>query len=251
MLRNLFKKRATSLPLPRVSSGMRVYAIGDVHGRLDLLDRLLDMIARDGEKRGPARTMTVLLGDLIDRGPESAGVVERLRRYAIDHPDSRFVMGNHEEVFLQALAGDERALRGFCRIGGRDTVLSYGIQPDDYDRMSYEQVAAALDEAVPASHVAFLRSFSDHETIGDYMFVHAGVRPSAALDAQSGQDLRWIREPFLSHPSRLGKMIVHGHTIAPDVVWQPHRIGIDTGAHGTGKLTALGLEGDLQWLLQT
>ena len=230
---------------------MRVYAIGDIHGRLDLLDTLLQMIAVDDARRDPARTVPIFLGDLIDRGPDSAAVVERLRDYAIDRPDSRFIMGNHEEVFLGALSGDTRAVRGFCRIGGRDTVLSYGVSPDDYDRMAYDDVTAALDRVVPASHLDFLQRFSDQEWIGDYLFVHAGVDPSLPLDSQSGRDLRWIREPFLSHGRPLDRMIVHGHTIAPEVAWQPHRIGIDTGAYGTGKLTALGLEGSGQWLLQT
>ena len=252
MLSKLFKGRisagASAAELP---PGERVYAIGDVHGRLDLLDTLLADIDADNAARPPVATTLVFLGDLIDRGPRSAEVVERLRRLAAERPGTRFLLGNHEEVFLAATEGGERALRGFCKIGGRETVLSYGVDQQRYERMSYEELGAALATVVPPEHRAFLRGFEDMVVLGDYAFVHAGVRPGSPLCSQSKADLRWIREPFLEHRGRLEKLIVHGHTITPEVEWRAHRIGIDTGAYDTGRLTALGLEGGERWLIQT
>lgn len=250
MLDRLFRKREAAAD-PCVPEGQRLYAIGDIHGRLDLLDALLRQIDADDAARAPADTQLIFLGDLVDRGPDSAAVVERLRRLAIERPNTLFLMGNHEEVLLAALDGDARAMHGFCRIGGRETALSYGIDPALYERMDYEELHAALTRAVPASHVSFLRSFEDWAMAGDYMFVHAGVAPKVALDAQKPGDLRWIRRGFLEHRRRLDRMIVHGHTIHPEVERRPHRIGIDTGAYETGRLTALGLEEAAQWVLQT
>ncbi len=252
MLTKLFRSRGgASCGAAELPPGERVYAIGDIHGRLDLLNALLAEVDADDAARGGSATTLVFLGDLIDRGPRSAEVVERLRRLAAGRPGTRFLLGNHEEVFLAALNGSERALRGFCKIGGRETMLSYGIDPHRYERMSYEELAVALDTVVPPEHRAFLRGFEDMVVLGDYAFVHAGVDPGTALCSQDVADLRWIREPFLEHRRRLEKLIVHGHTITPEVEWRAHRIGIDTGAYESGKLTALGLERGERWLLQT
>ncbi len=252
MLTKLFKSRGgASAAVAELPAGERVYAIGDIHGRLDLLDALLVEVDADDFARPRAKTTLVFLGDLVDRGPQSAEVVERLRCLAGERPGTRFLLGNHEEVFLAALDGSERALRGFCKIGGRETMLSYGIDPHRYERMSYDELAEALEVIVPPEHRAFLRGFEDMVVIGDYAFVHAGVDPGVALCSQDVADLRWIREPFLDHRKRLEKLIVHGHTITPEVEWRAHRIGIDTGAYESGKLTALGLEGGERWLLQT
>jgi serine/threonine protein phosphatase 1 len=252
MLHKLLRKR----PNPpeqaaTVPPGQRVYAVGDVHGRLDLLQNLLTRIDTDDGARPAADTSVIILGDLIDRGPDSAGVVEHLIQYARTRPTTRFLLGNHEEILSDALAGSERAIRGFCRVGGRETLISYGVSATEYERMSYADVADALTEMVPAAHIEFLSTFGDSIVIGDYMFVHAGVDPHVSLEKQSASDLRWIREPFLNHQGRLAKLIVHGHTIRPDVEWREHRIGIDTGAYETGRLTALALEGGERWLLQT
>lgn len=251
MLKKLFKGLAADAAPCALPLGERVYAVGDIHGRLDLLDALLGEIDADDAARAPAATTLLFLGDLVDRGPQSAEVVERLRNLAADRPGTRFLLGNHEEVFLAALDGDERALRGFCKIGGRETMLSYGVDATRYERMDYAELGAALQHVVPVEHRRFLRGFEDMIVMGDYAFVHAGVHPGAALDAQDVGDLRWIREPFLRHRGRLEKVIVHGHTITPEVEWRPHRIGIDTGAYDTGRLTALGLDGEERWLLQT
>lgn len=248
MLRKLFR----SGPAPSsVPSGQRVYAIGDVHGRADLLDRLIKSIDEDDQARSPAATTLVLLGDLIDRGFHSAETVNRAIDLAERRPDVRWLTGNHEETFLAALAGDTKAIRLFCRIGGRETALSYGVTPASYDAMDHAELAAALAALVPHEHQSFLASGTDVEVIGDYAFVHAGVRPDVGLNEQSVQDLRWIREPFLNHRGPLEKRIVHGHTISDAVEIRPHRIGIDTGAYRSGRLTALGLEDDRSWLIDT
>jgi serine/threonine protein phosphatase 1 len=252
MLKKLFKARRTPATPPAVvPDGQRLYAIGDIHGCADLLDDLLTRIADDDAARGSARTTLIFLGDLVDRGPKSAEVIERLRRLAEDRPDTRFLLGNHEEVFLDALGGEPKALRMFCRIGGRETILSYGVEAADYDRMDYEELSAALQSRVPDSHRAFMTAFEDIIVIGDYIFVHAGIRPGIDLPLQRSADLRWIRNPFLDYDRSLGKIVVHGHTISESLDVQAHRIGVDTGAYETGRLTALGLEGGERWTVQT
>ena len=252
MLSTLFRSRSRletardSLP-----DGARAYAVGDVHGRLDLLDALLARIDADDAGRGPADTTLIFLGDLVDRGPDSAGVVERLLLLSKSGRSARFLRGNHEEVFLDALDGDEKALRLFSRIGGRETAISYGMDPAEYDALDHEELGGALRRVVPPAHRRFLAGMEDAITMGDYLFVHAGVDPGRDLAEQDPHDLRWIRSTFLRHGLRLGKRVVHGHSIAPEVEMLHNRIGIDTGAYRSGKLTALGLEGAERWTLQT
>jgi len=253
MLRKLFG--AARAPVPachRIPEGRRVYAVGDIHGRLDLLDDLLARIAADRISRVAAHTTLIFLGDLVDRGPDSAGVVDRLSTLGRDAADEiHFIIGNHEEVFLAALAGDAKALRLFCRIGGRETILSYGMSAAEYEGLDYSELASRMNNLVPAAHRSFLDGFETMVTIGDYAFVHAGVRPGVPFDEQAAGDLRWIRSPFLNHRAPLERMVVHGHTIETVPTFLPHRIGIDTGAYETNVLTALGLENDSNWLIQT
>jgi serine/threonine protein phosphatase 1 len=248
MLSKLLKSRSPA-PAAAIPSGQRVYAVGDVHGCLDLLDQLLRAIDADDAEREPADTTLIFLGDLVDRGPDSMGVVERVRQLAATDGDVRLLLGNHEEIFLAALNGDMRALKLFCRIGGRETALSYGLSAADYERMDYDELAQALAAAVPADHQTFLSAGTEMEVIGDYAFVHAGVHPDRRLDEQRGSDLRWIRDPFLECRKRLEKVVVHGHTISDDVEFRAHRIGIDTGAYVSGRLTALGLQGNERWIV--
>jgi serine/threonine protein phosphatase 1 len=239
-------------PLARIPDGLRVYAIGDIHGRRDLLDQLLFRIDADERTRGPARTQLIFLGDLVDRGPDSAGVVQRaLELKQGGGADVRLLMGNHEEVFLKALDGSLEALRFFVKIGGRATILSYGFTPDEYDALDYPDLLDQLIERVPAAHVAFLKSFEDRIAIGNYLFVHAGIRPRVPVEEQTGGDLRWIRSEFLDFRGSHGSIVVHGHTICDEVEELPNRIGIDTGAFASGRLTALGLEAGERWFLST
>jgi serine/threonine protein phosphatase 1 len=233
-----------------VPQGVRLYAIGDIHGRLDLLDQLLALIDCDDRDAGPARIELIFLGDLIDRGPESRGVVERLAALRYER-QTRFLMGNHEEVFLRALDGDLKALRFLIRIGGRETLLSYGISEEDYRVLDFPDLMAQMRALVPASHREFLGTFEQWIEVGDYIFVHAGLRPGIALDLQEPSDLHWIRDEFLNHRESFGKMVVHGHSITADIDERPNRIGIDTGAFASGRLTAIGLEGDERWYLST
>jgi serine/threonine protein phosphatase 1 len=238
-------------PLVRVPDGVRIYAIGDIHGRLDLLDDLLFRIDVDDRARGGARTQLIFLGDLVDRGPDSAGVVQRALELKQSGRAVRFLMGNHEEVFLKTLRGSLEALRFFVKIGGRNTILSYGFDESEYGQLDYAELLPELIARVPPEHVAFLGSFEDRIAIGDYLFVHAGIRPRVPLEEQSGGDLRWIRSEFLDFRGDHGCVVVHGHTITDDVEERGNRIGIDTGAFASGHLTALGLEGGERWYLAT
>jgi serine/threonine protein phosphatase 1 len=246
-MRNMFGRA----PAWSVPQGERVYAVGDIHGRLDCLEALLPLIEADDSSRGPADTTFVFLGDLVDRGPDSSGVVQRLLEFSRGPRRTRFLLGNHEEVFLRALTGDSKATRYFARIGGRETILSYGFEEAEYQGLDYDEVTRLLLERVPQEHVEFLKSFEDQIEIGDYLFVHAGIRPDVPLDEQTRGDLRWIREDFLNHRQSFGKMVVHGHTITEEVEVRSNRIGIDTGAFSTGRLTAIGLEGTERWFLST
>lgn len=238
-------------PLPRVPDGTRIYAIGDIHGRLDLFEQLLALIEEDDAGRPPRAIQLVLLGDLIDRGPASAGVIEKAMALKRASPSVRILTGNHEEVFLRAVGGDVRATRLLVRIGGRATLLSYGFTDSEYQALDYAALTEQLPDRIPAAHIAFMNGFEDVIELGDYVFVHAGIRPGVNLSAQKKSDLRWIRDEFLTHGGSHGAMIVHGHSITDEVDQQPNRIGIDTGAFASGRLTAIGLEGEERWFLQT
>ncbi len=247
----LRRARAGGEPAPRVPEGERVYAIGDIHGRLDLFDGLLDRIAADNAARGSANVTLILLGDLIDRGPDSRGVVERSMQLRGEWPCVRWLIGNHEEAFLAALDGEERMVKYAIGIGADATIHSYGLSGDAYDRATFAEIAAALPGMVPAAHASFLAAGEDMIIIGEYAFVHAGVRPGVPLERQTQKDMRWIRNSFLEAGEDFGKIIVHGHSISADVQRRRNRIGIDTGAYDSGVLTAIGLEGAAQWFLDT
>ncbi len=237
---------------PDLGEGRRAYAIGDVHGRLDLLMEIIDMIAEDDLARGPAGTTElIMLGDFVDRGPESAGVIDYMMRLRDWWPDIHCLQGNHEEVFLMAARGDESALRFMTRIGGRETLLSYGASEDDLDRMTLGQLRDWLMASVPEEHLQFMENMKDRLTIGNYAFVHAGVRPQVPMDEQDGRDLRWIRDEFLNFERPHDYFVIHGHSITSGVEQRKNRIGIDTGAYATGVLTAVGLEGRDQWFMST
>jgi serine/threonine protein phosphatase 1 len=229
----------------------RAYAVGDVHGRLDLLDQLLARIEADGEERGDQNTLLIFVGDLIDRGPSSAQVVERLRTYRRPGVKTLFLLGNHEEVLLRILAGEAELIEKWRWFGGSECLRSYGVDPDRLKHMPATDALKLVRDVIPSEHVEFFKSFSDTVRFGDYLFVHAGVRPGVGLDKQRQADLRWIREPFLSDDSDHGFTVVHGHTIRPAVDERVNRIGIDTGAYSSGILTAIGIEGRERWYVDT
>jgi serine/threonine protein phosphatase 1 len=236
---------------PRGKPGARAYGVGDVHGCLSLLNELLLDIEDDFKRRPVNAAFLIFVGDLVDRGPDSKGVVERLRTYS--HPKIKpiFLSGNHEEYFLRTLAGQAGTLDTWLSYGGKECVASYGLSPERLMAMHEGEALQLLRQTVPASHRRFLESFGDTFRFGDYLFVHAGIRPGLALDEQTRADLRWIREPFLEDNGDHGFVVVHGHTIVKDVEERPNRIGIDTGAYRSGRLTALVIEGAERRLLAT
>ena len=222
--------------------GRRAYVVGDVHGRLDLLDELIGQIEADLAERPIAKAHLIFVGDLIDRGPASAQVVERLRTYRHPGLETVFLLGNHEEVLLRILEGESELISKWRRFGGKECMQSYGADPAEFARLDDEQALAAVRALVPASHVEFLNGFADTCRFGDYLIVHAGIRPGVEFERQSQTDLRWIRDPFLGHGGDHGFVVVHGHTIVPKVEERSNRIAIDTGAYRSGRLTALVIE---------
>jgi serine/threonine protein phosphatase 1 len=242
--------RSQAIQAPRLPAGHLLYAIGDVHGRDDLLAELLVKIDEDSSARGRAKRILVFLGDLIDRGPSSAEVVERLRRFRPDGTRLVFLAGNHEEVLLRILDGEAALVPDWLRFGGGECLKSYGVDAERLRRMSPSRAIATVRSAIPVEHAEFLRGFDDTFRAGDYLFVHAGIRPGVPLGEQARADLRWIREPFLSDSAEHGFVVVHGHTIRQQVESRSNRIGIDTGAYRFGVLTALGLHGADRWHLQ-
>ena len=222
--------------------------MGDVHGRLDLFEAMIAAIEADDAACRPAQTTVIQLGDLVDRGPDSAGVIAAARAWSKQRT-VRILLGNHEEMMLRAIDSDE-VMRHFLRWGGRETILSYLGEPGEYHRADLAGARALMQAAIPNEDFEFIRSFEDNITIGDYLFVHAGVHPDAPLDAQKTSDLRWIREPFLSHRESFGAVVVHGHTIADKPQLKHNRIGLDTGAYRSGRLTAMGLQGTARWMIE-
>jgi serine/threonine protein phosphatase 1 len=247
-LRSLFAPRLEPVKAA-IPAGQRVYAVGDIHGRLDLMVSLAEAIEADDRQRGPADTTVILLGDLVDRGPDSAGVITAAKMWAKQR-HLRFIAGNHEEMFLDSFESVE-TLRHFIKYGGKETLLSYPIDPEAYTAAEIEDVQVMMRDAVPQDDIDFLSEFEDTIRIGDYVFVHAGIHPDLPLEEQRTSQLRWIREPFLSHGGDHGFVVVHGHTITDEAQVLANRIGIDTGAYDSGRLTALGLEGSNRWLIET
>jgi serine/threonine protein phosphatase 1 len=228
---------------PRIPEGRRIYAVGDVHGRADLLGPLLARIDADLIAHPIAQSVQVFLGDYIDRGPHSREVLDlliaRRRRHMM-----LCLKGNHETYAARFLS-DPSVLSDWKHIGGVNTLLSYGVNPSasENPRAQYE-ASAAFRQALPDSHRRFIHGLALSFTCGDFFFAHAGVRPGIPLRQQSRQDLIWIREEFLLHEEDFGKVVVHGHTPAREPEIRPNRINIDTGAYATGRLTCLVLEGD-------
>jgi serine/threonine protein phosphatase 1 len=247
----MFKRRNHQSDRPRTPRGYRAYAVGDIHGRLDLLDRLLAAIERDAERAPARKSVLVFLGDFIDRGPDSFGVIERLRTYRHRGIEPYFLAGNHEEVLLRLLAGERGILDSWLKFGGAECLRSYGTDPTSLAGLKERDALAVVQRTIPEEHARFIASFADTLRLGDYLFVHAGIRPGVELPLQSQNDLRWIRSPFLECENDHGVLVVHGHTITDGVDEQSNRIGVDTGAYRTGVLTAMALEDDRRWIIDT
>lgn len=223
-------------------SGIRLYAVGDVHGCARLLRQLHELIQKDAEGAVEERQIVVYLGDYIDRGPDSREVVD----LALAGPGETFecihLKGNHEAMLLDFLAGEGDV--DLWRLnGGGATLRSYGVEEG--------AGPSVLAEVLPAAHRDFYESLRLFHVEGDYLFVHAGVRPGVALDRQSDKDMLWIRHPFLDSDADCGYMVVHGHSTvaAPEI--RPNRINLDTGAVWSGLLTAMAFYGESRYALQT
>lgn len=252
-IRGLFASPApvTAAPTARTPEGVCVYAIGDVHGRADLLATLLDRVAADAAARDARETHVILLGDLVDRGAQSKQAIDLCLDTAWGDTIPHFVAGNHEEMMLAVVDGSVEAVRHWMRNGGDAAMASYGVPEELIDGGTSDELLADFVPRVPAEHLGFLRTMKDQVRIGDYLFVHAGIRPGVAFDRQRSSDLRWIRGRFLEFEGDHGAVVVHGHTITETVDERANRIGIDTGAYRSGRLTAIGLHGAERWYLAT
>jgi serine/threonine protein phosphatase 1 len=246
MLKKLFR---TNNPPAKGPDGKRVYAVGDIHGRLDLLNELMELVRADA-KATSAAPQLVFLGDYVDRGPDSKGVLDRLIEIGQERPDAVFLKGNHEEAMLAFLT-DPREYEDWLGWGGAETLESYGVS-SPWTRECGD-IAADLADRLPKSHVEFLESLKLTHTLGDYIFVHAGLKPGVALDAQEEDDLLWIRSEFhnMRRSQRPDKIVVHGHHAHSKPVDKGWRVCVDSGACFTGRLTALVIEGDGRRFLST
>jgi diadenosine tetraphosphatase ApaH/serine/threonine PP2A family protein phosphatase len=226
---------------PSLPKGLRIYAVGDIHGRLDLLNRLLSQIAEDIAQFPTSRPIYVFLGDYIDRGSSSRETIDRLIEHGAAH-ESIFLKGNHELIATACLS-DRGKIDQWLRLGGMETLASYGVAPDLFaNRKQTAGTQLAFHNALPPAHFRFLGNLQESFSCGDYFFVHAGAKPHVPLSRQRESDLLWIRGEFLSSAYDFGKIIVHGHTPSLDIEVRSNRINIDTGAFATGRLTCLVLE---------
>lgn len=237
--------------LPTVPDGSVIYAVGDIHGELALLDNLHAMIATDARTRNANRKVVVYLGDYIDRGADSAGVIDRLAGTPLPGFEQVFLMGNHEEFLLQFLEIAD-SMAGWFQNGGLQTLESYDVDLRDHGGWMTDPhtLRDELDSKLPDAHRRFLEALELYHVEGDYLFVHAGIRPGRGLEDQTRDDLLWIRDRFLESDADHGHIVVHGHTPRDHVDIRPNRIGIDTGAVYGGPLTALVLEGETRAFLQ-
>lgn len=254
MLSKLFRSRnqVAALAAPAVPDGTVVWAVGDIHGRLDLLQPLVEAIVADLHASAATRKLVVFLGDYIDRGPDSRGVLRLLAGLSnVPGVEWRFLKGNHEQAMLGFL-DDPSAGPKWCEYGGDNALRSYGLRVPDlaHRTEAWARVAADLHHKLTARETAFLESLELSVTVGDYFFSHAGARPGVALDRQSPEDLMWIRQPFLNSRTAFERVVVHGHTPTARVHADHRRMGIDTKAYHSGELSAVRLEGFERGLLQ-
>jgi serine/threonine protein phosphatase 1 len=238
-----------ALTASRLRPGDRIYAIGDIHGEAALFEQLLTQIRDDNAERGPANVTLLLLGDLIARGREAAALLRTVA--TLDHRQLVVLKGNHEAAFVDSYRGNREALDFWMRFGGRSTMVGFGIGEEELATQDGASLLTMLQAKVDPALIDWLDARPTSWPAGDYFFVHAGIKPGVRLESQNDNDFLWIREPFLSSRKTHEKIVVHGHTIETGVPpLGGTRIGLDTGAHEHGVLTALGLEGGRQWLLQ-
>jgi serine/threonine protein phosphatase 1 len=254
MKSRLFGQRQRKVePIPRaVPAATRIYAVGDIHGSLVPLRLLRDAIREHAAANPIERKCIIYLGDYIDRGFDSRAVIELLINDPLPGFEHVFLKGNHEDGMLRFLADGSNALF-WVAYGGIATMFSYGVKPPDpaTDEDEVTRARKELAKKLPPEHLDFLAKLEPYRVEGDYLFVHAGIRPGVPIDEQREEDLLWIREDFLRSQQEFGKCVVHGHSITRQPDFQPNRIGIDTGAFASGTLTCLVLEGTKQDLLAT
>jgi serine/threonine protein phosphatase 1 len=265
MLRRLFQRGRPvpdEVPLvngrpPCLPQGVRVYAVGDIHGRFELLCQIEEMIAKDVKRSGLwLQNFLVFVGDYVDRGYASKQVLQYLAHPPNEPPYDALIrvplLGNHDLWFRQYLRG-EPVSPAWLRFGGVNTLASYSVavEPGEPEERVLEYARPLLLAELPESHLAFLDGLEPHFPLGDYFFCHAGIRPNVPLVVQKDDDLLWIRDPFLDWRGDAGKIVVHGHTVEARPVVRRNRIGIDTGAYATGILTCLVLEGCTRRFLTT
>lgn len=227
---------AASLP-----AGTRVYAVGDIHGRADLLAETIARIEEDQQRRPVAQAVEIYLGDYVDRGPDSRSVIDMLAARLVRH-GAVCLRGNHDAL-LDAFIHDFATLEIWRPLGALATLASYGVVPES-GRDSDRDMHARFLNALPRAHVLFLQCLRDSFVCGDFLFVHAGIRPGVAIEHQRARDLMWIRGEFLDSPLDHGTFVVHGHTPVPHLDIRHNRVNIDTGAWKTGVLTCIAIEGD-------
>ncbi len=239
-------------PSSAAPTGSRLYAVGDIHGRADLLETLLQQIEADAERHPDVAKRLIYLGDYVDRGPASSAVIDMVLHDGPPGFEVVPLMGNHEEMMLRFIE-DIAVGRSWMMNGGDATRRSYGVEAASMFAGTPVLLHAQQQfaERLPASHRSFLGGLATSHTEGDYLFVHAGVRPGVALEEQHTEDLLWIRDEFLDCDRDFGKVVVHGHSISLDPEFRVNRIGIDTGAYRSGQLTCLVLEGTERQLLTT
>lgn len=254
MIQRLFKSRAPApLAAPRVPAGTRLYAIGDIHGRVELLRSLRHVIQADAAQHTATRNLLICLGDYVDRGGDSRAVIDMILDETMPGFECIYLKGNHEDTLLAFLEDETIGPGWLMQGGGAATLYSYGVRPPQSpaDTAALRRTQSDLAERLPAAHLGFLRNLPLFHVEGDYIFVHAGLRPDVPFDRQTSDDMLWIRDEFLRSDTSFGKIVVHGHSItdAPDI--RPNRIGIDTGAFASGRLTCLVLDGTERSFLQT
>ncbi len=244
------RSRASSTP-PRAPTGMRIYAVGDIHGRYDLLHALEQKILTDAADHAKSVKTVIYLGDYVDRGPESRAVVEHLSTRPLRGFNAIHLMGNHEQTLLGFLR-DPVAHANWLLYGGLATLSSYGVDSSHQEAPSpLHQMARELRSRLPEHHLHFLEQLELYRVFEDYLFVHAGIRPGRPIQNQNPEDLLWIRDDFLRNRKRHAKFVVHGHQISDEPDVRDNRIGIDTGAFATGRLTCLVIDGEDKGFIST
>ena len=242
MFKFLKNKSAPDERIYAMPDGEIVYAIGDVHGCFQSMIDLLDKIEADRLSRKEEKSTVVFLGDLIDRGPSSREVLDYLMNYFPNWTNVAFLRGNHEEVMLDVLSGNISAMRSWFDFGGKECARSYGVENFGQLQINPDHIMMSLQRCVPKEHLKFLDSFSDAFAFGDYLLVHAGIKPRVAIEDQSPYDMRWIRSSFLDYKKPHPVKVVHGHSVVDDGPENHNnRIAVDTGAHKGRPLTAVRL----------